>query len=198
MEQINSFVCRLQKEESQTIVGLGDSLTQGWMVSQGFYDRFIGMLRQRYPSTPLKSCNYGVPGSTAAEAINRVPEVLADDPDLVIVQFGLNDCAAGIPVNRYKEHLERICSPLREAGANVILVTSCPVREESLNLNVLPYYEAVTDSGSRLGLPVIELHTYWMRQADTEVESLYQPDGIHPTDAGHMLMAKGLLAAITQ
>ena len=38
---------RLEIGSAVTIAGLGDSLTQGWMVKKGFFDRFCDRLSEK-------------------------------------------------------------------------------------------------------------------------------------------------------
>lgn len=195
MELLQTFIQRLHAGEELTITGLGDSLTQGWMVQKGFFERFIEQLRQEYSSATVRSHNVGVPGSTAQDAIDRLYQVDEQQPDLVIVQFGLNDCAVGIPVEHYSRHLEVIANALNQKDMAVVLVTSSPVNDVSLGRYVQDYYTAVADLGERLVLPVVRLDEYWFKHAGEYPEqALLQWDGVHPTDAGHALMARGLLA----
>jgi acyl-CoA thioesterase I len=196
MESLQNFIQRLQAGEELTITGLGDSLTQGWMVHKGFFERFIEGLRQSNSPAIIHSHNMGVPGSTAQEAIDRLYQVEEQQPDLVVVQFGLNDCSVGIPVDHYERHLEVITTTLAQQEIVVVLVTSCPVEDAVFGRYVQEYYEAVAKLGERLAVPVVRLDKYWRAQAgENSAEALFHLDGVHPTDIGHKLMAQGLLAA---
>ena len=196
MESLQTVRHRLQAGTEIAITGLGDSLTQGWMVQKGFYDRFIDGLRQQFSKTNILSHNIGVPGSTAQEAIDRLYQLDDQLPDVVIVQFGLNDCSIGIPVEHYSRHLETIVTNLKDQSILAVLVTSCPVEDAILGRRVQAYYDAIAQLGNRLTLPVIRLDEYWLNHAEQFSEqALFQWDGVHPTDAGHQLMAEGLLTA---
>jgi len=167
-------------------------------VQKGFFERFIEGVRQEYSRATVRSHNIGVPGSTAEDAIDRLCQVDEQRPDLVIVQFGLNDCSIGIPVDHYSRHLELIANALIQKDMVVILVTSCPVKDASLGRYLQDYYTAVVDLGEHLALPVVRLDEYWLKHAGNYSEqALFQWDRVHPTDAGHALMARGLLTAFS-
>lgn len=195
MSSLQSLRNRLQSQQEVTLLGLGDSLTQGWMVKQGFFDRFINQLKRKYPRCTIHSHNHGVPGSTAQEAIERLYRVDEIQPDGVIVQFALNDCFVGVPVGNYSRHLENIATALIQQGIGVILVTSCPVEDEGFGSQVMDFYKAIEILAKRMNIDAIRLHDYWLNRAAFCKQPLLQADGVHPTDAGHELMAKGLLAA---
>lgn len=196
MQSLQIVKDRLRAGKDITITGFGDSLTQGWMVQKGFYDRFIDGLRQNFPQTTIDSHNKGVPGSTAQEAIDRLYQIDEQQPDLVIVQFGINDCSVGIPVEHYARHLEVIAKSLMQQDILPVLVTSCPVEDTILGRYVQMYYEALAELAVRLASPVVRLDEFWLCHAKSSTEeALFQWDGVHPTDAGHTLMARGLLAA---
>jgi lysophospholipase L1-like esterase len=120
--------------------------------------------------------------------------LLQRSPDLVIVQFGLNDCYQGLQADDFAGSLEAIARMVIDAGSVPWLVTSCPVQEDDLQGMAEPFYEAIGSIGLRLGAPVAELDRFWLGHAgDLRPRDLYQWDGVHPTDAGHELMARGLL-----
>ena len=198
MKSLQDFCQRLKDGEAVSITGLGDSLTQGWMVHKGFFQRFVEGLSTRFTETTIESHNLGVPGSTAQEAIDRLYQVDEQQPDVVIIQFGLNDCSIGIPVDHYSRHLETIVGALVSQDILAVLVTSCPVEDAIFGNHVQIYYDAVARLGERLSVPVVRIDEFWLAHADGfSEEDLYHLDGVHPTDVGHQLMANGLLDAFS-
>jgi len=177
------------------IVGLGDSLTFGWEVEHGFFDRAMATLAERYPATAIQGLNAGVPGDTAQGGARRLAPLLARSPDVVVIQFGLNDAFLGVPLPAYEQALTDLATRCRAAGAAPLLATSCPLRDPRENDLADRYYHALTTVGSRLDCPVAALHAWWRRHAP-EGAPLHGSDGVHPAERGHHLMADGLLAAL--
>jgi len=180
------------------IAALGDSLTHGWMVSRGYFPRACDALELRTPLLRLERLHAGVPGDTAFGGRGRLPALLLERPALVLVQFGLNDCFSGERVDVYQRNLERIVDAVRAAEALPVLVTSCPLESASAMVQARPFYTAMRELGARREVLVADTTAAWLAaQASAEVPAqLWQPDGVHPTDRGHDLMARGLVAAL--
>jgi acyl-CoA thioesterase-1 len=189
------LVLKAQLEQGSpiTIAGLGDSLTQGWMVKKGFFDRFCDRLSEKYPNAKIKRINDGIPGDTAAGGLYRLDRLISQSPDWVVVQFALNDCYSGVDVSEFEQSIESIGRKLLEKKINPILATSCPVMDSGFMEAADQFYSAIAEVGDRLKVPVARLHEYWLQNQPPRPEALYQWDGVHPTDEGHALMAEGLL-----
>ncbi len=180
------------------IAALGDSLTDGWMVRRGYFLRACDALEERAPTLRIQRMGAGIPGDTAFGGLGRVERLLARGPQLVLVQFGLNDCFSGERVDVYQRNLQRIVGAVRDAGAEPVLVTSCPLESAPAMAMARPFYQAMRELGRSHGVLVADTAAYWL-QAEAAGEAptgLWQPDGVHPTDQGHALMARGVVAAL--
>ncbi|MFH1466655.1 MAG: SGNH/GDSL hydrolase family protein [Pseudomonadota bacterium] len=175
------------------LLGLGDSLTAGWMVRRGFFPRACDLLEARVPGLELERVGAGVPGDTARGGLGRLPALLEPAPGLVLVQFGINDCVEGGPRAAFRRDLGRIAAMVAAHGAACVLLTSCPVRDSWLGHAVAPWYQEVRALGAELGLPIADLAQAWS-PGEPGSEALWQADGVHPTDAGHARMAEVLAA----
>lgn len=102
------------------IIAFGDSITEcvgGW----------VEMLFAEFGCDVI---NAGVGGDTTVHALNRIDsEVIEFDPDVVIVNFGMNDQAFEIdknknivPIDEYEQNYRTIIQKLQDCGARVILV----------------------------------------------------------------------------
>ena len=185
----------LREGRPVSIVGLGDSLTFGWEVDRSFFDRAMATLAERYPATALQGLNAGIPGDTAQGGSRRLSPLLHRSPDVVVVQFGLNDAFLGVPLPAFERALEDIAVRCRAAGAAPVLATSCPLRDARDDDLADRYYHAITAVGARLECPVAALHAWWRRHAPAGA-ALHGDDGVHPSEGGHRLLADGLLAAL--
>lgn len=184
----------LERGERVVLAGIGDSLTAGWMVREGFFPRFVRGVRARWPQAPVVAHEAGLPGDTAGGGARRLEPVLARAPHLLVIQFGINDAFVGVPVEAFSEHLRDMTRRARAAGAVPLVVTSCPLALPGEQGRLLPYYEVIEGLGAEPGVAVARLDRAWHRLT-TGVEPLHQADGVHPTDAGHEVLARGLLEA---
>ena len=101
-----------------TVLALGDSLTFGTGASaETSYPTVLAGL------TGWNVVNAGVSGDTSAQALARLPALLAEHhPKLVIVSIGGNDFLRKLPESDTRTHVHAICKQALAAGAQVLLV----------------------------------------------------------------------------
>ncbi len=134
--------------------------------------------------------NGGVSGDTSAQALQRLPALLADhQPALVIVSIGGNDFLRRAHADDTEANLRRIVAGAREAKAQVLLVAvpqPSLTAAAGLGLSDHAMYERLA---AELKLP---LHPQgWSRVlGDEKLKS----DQIHANAAGYRVFAEGLAA----
>ena len=101
-----------------TVLALGDSLTYGTGASaEASYPTVLAEL------TGWNVVNAGVPGDTSAQALARLPALLAEHrPRLVIVSIGGNDFLRKLPESDTRANVHAACKLALESGAQVLLV----------------------------------------------------------------------------
>ena len=189
---IGSLRDGLERGEGAKLVGLGDSLTYGWMVSRGYYDRFVDWLEDRFGGAVLESRNEGVPGDTSRGGLYRLERIMTRSPDLVVVQFGINDLWCSVPVSAFETNLREIVARIGDGGAIAVLVTSCPLPDDSSRPHADPYFDAIRAVAQRARAPIADTERAWRESA--ALDSMRLGDGVHPDDRGHELMASALRA----
>ena len=172
-----------------TVLALGDSITFGTGAEPAAaYPAQLAAL------TGWNVVNGGVPGDAAAQALERLPALLAEHrPALVIVSIGGNDFLRRLPEADTAAAIRRSVALSREAGAQVLLVA---VPQPSIGaalgagLSDHPLYERLADE---LKLP---LHAKgWSRVLG---DDKLQSDQIHANAAGYRAFAKGLAATLRE
>jgi lysophospholipase L1-like esterase len=180
-----------------TVVALGDSLTQGWMVSTGYLDFLNEMLHTKFPQIRLKLINSGIPGDTADSGLYRLKwDVLHYNPDCVFIQYAINDAFSGFTEQHFKSNIKGIIDGIRENGdADIVLITSGYIGDNDDNHHVEGYYHQLEALGGDYGIPVVQTHEYWKKRIGEGVifGSLVQYDGVHPTEEGYRLMAEAVM-----
>lgn len=121
---------------SKRIVCFGDSVTQG-VPHVAPADGFDGLLERRLnakysPEIEVCAINAGVGGENTHEGLARIgPDVLVHKPDLVILEFGLNDIRyepdKRIEEEQFAANLRQMHGLLTDAGAAVIFMTPNPI-----------------------------------------------------------------------
>ena len=181
-----------------TIVALGDSLTQGWMVSKGYIDYLKEMLHVKFPQNQLKLINSGIPGDTADSGLYRMKwDVLRYNPDCVFIQYALNDAFSGFTEQQFKRSIKGIIDNVRDNGdADIVLITSVYIGDNDENRLVEGYYRQLEALGNEYRIPVVLTHEYWKKKIREGIVfgTLVQYDGVHPTEEGYRLMAEAIMS----
>ena len=204
------------------VVMLGDSTTA---VRPGAIDRvYASRVEQSLVESgfPVRVINAGVGGNSTDDGLRRFDkDVLAHHPDLVVIQFGINDSAVDVwrnppatsprvSIETFGANLRRLIERSRQAGARVVLMTTNPIRwtpklkelygklpynpdrPDGFDLPLLSRYNAAARRvANEAGVPLVDVHAEFMRG---DVDGLLL-DGMHPGDAGHAIVA-GLLAPV--
>jgi len=159
------------------------------------------------------------------DLLNRLPNALAlVKPQIVIAcDYGLND-AIYHPQNAertqaFQDGINKLISEVKGAGAKLVLLTPEPFDplpvKSARPLDApdfayfAPYvgYDEVMSNYAQweltLNVPdvsVVDIHTpinnYLKQRRETEPNFSFGTDGIHPNTAGHLLMARTILAAL--
>ena len=106
-----------------TILMLGDSLTQGFGLSQ--HDGLVPQLSawmSRNTDETIYIINGGVSGDTSAGGLSRLEWYLADDIDIMIVALGANDFLRGIDPGELRKNLDQILKIGFARGLKLMLV----------------------------------------------------------------------------
>ena len=127
-EKINLDMQGLIEHGPITIVAFGDSVTHG-AVGSGeidyesvYWNRLRKKINAKRNYVPVNVINAGIGGITASSSVGRLEkQVLAHNPDLVIVCFGLNDVNAELET--YLTALRTIFMRLKESDTEVIFMT---------------------------------------------------------------------------
>ena len=101
---------------NQTIVAFGDSLTEGYGGNGHSYPAYLSeMLGQTV-------VNLGLSGELAVHAPERLPDVLAQKPYMVLIEFGANDFMQQRSRQAAVSAVEQIVDAVQNAGAIAVIV----------------------------------------------------------------------------
>lgn len=170
------------------IVAFGNSLTAGLGVQAD--DSYPAQLQRKLDDLkyPYRVINAGVSGDTTAGGLRRVPWILNNKPELVILELGANDGLRGLSIDQTKNNLGQIVKQLREAGAVVVLagMKLPPNYGEDYTTRFEAIYPALA---REYHLPFIPFFLEGVGGAS----SLNQADGIHPTRKGYEIVVEQVL-----
>lgn len=175
------------------IAFLGDSLTAGYGVkpAEAIPARLQAALKAE--SRNVEILNHGVSGDTTAGGLDRVDWMLADKPDIVVVELGANDALRAIDPATTERNLDMIVTKLKDAKVTVWLAGMLAPR------NLGPQYAAQFDGiyrklADKHGLP---LYPFFL-EGVAQDPALNQADGIHPNPKGVDVVVRNLLPFVNR
>ena len=175
--------------ETGVLLVVGTSLTAGLGVDPS--DAYPARLQEKIADAalPFRVVNAGVSGETSAGALARMDWLLQQQPSVVVIETGANDGLRGLDPAALEANLTAIITKVRaeapEAEVAIVQMEAPPNYGRSYTRRFRDAYANVAaDQGVLLlPFPLAEV---------AGVDSLNQPDGIHPTSSGHRRMADAI------
>lgn len=199
-EDARRHVARVRKELGDgcnvTIVAFGDSITAGYAVRRGFPSFWKEALGKKYPEASIAMVNSGTSGDTTLDGRARLPwAVLSYHPDLVTINFGINDAVMGLPLEEFKANFKEMAENVKIEGAEVLLLSSPPLETPYYDRLVLNYYPIVGEVAKELDVGFLDVYGAWMERVKvgTSLGSLILPGLDHPNEDGYRVIAEELM-----
>lgn len=165
-----------------TVGVIGGSITQGSLASvpeNCYASKFNEWWVKKFPDAKINFVNAGIGGTNSYLGVHRVDEqLLAYSPDVVVVEFSVNDSDTVMNKYSYDSLVRKILSS--ESDPAVILLFTTMDNGTSLQ-------DTHKKIGEAYNLPMISYHdvVYPEVAAGTLAWTDISPDNIHPNDAGH-------------
>lgn len=213
LKQRDSLINTSSMSHRPMILLLGDSLTQ--LSFEGWGAKLANVYQRR-----ADVLNRGYSGYNTKFYLNLPAEQL-DNVVLAVIFFGANDAAIKdrdahhhVPIEEYKDNLNKLVEKTRLTTDNILLITPPPVHHEqrlayqkqrygdkatgilerTLEHTGL-YADACLEVSVSLKLPCLDLYRSMLQQDDW---GAFLNDGLHFSDKGHEFVGDELLKAITE
>jgi acyl-CoA thioesterase-1 len=173
------------KSEPVKIVAFGDSLTSGHRLPSK--DAYPSVLQAKLKAAGLSVTvvNHGVSGDTTTRALRRLDNALAEHPQIMIVELGVNDGLRGVPIPVVKANLEKV---ITAAQAQKIEVVLCAM--EALPLQgwqyTIAFHQMYEDLAATYGVTLVP----FLMNGVLGNPDLISDDGVHPNAAGARYIAE--------
>ena len=201
-EELRKYVERTRRDiesgADATIVCFGDSITAGYAVRRGFPSFLLESLRQRFPDSKIEMINSGISGDTSQDGLGRLDwAVLSYEPDLVTINFGINDCVLGLSLEEFEMNLVEMVRRIRAGpDSEILLLSSQPLESPPYDQRVLDYYQTVERVAKEMNVGFVDVYGAWMMRvrAGMPLDSLILPGLDHPNEAGYKIIAEELIS----
>lgn len=204
----------LQIEEGALVLFQGDSITDAGRdrqnegsLGQGYAMMAAAWISARYPERRLRFLNRGISGNRARDLRARWQADCLDlRPAWVSIMIGINDTwrryDRGDPtsVEDYERDYRAILEQTARTGARLILLEPfvLPVPEDRVawREDLDPRIAAVRRLAREFGARLVPLDGIFAEAATRREPAYWAADGVHPTLAGHGLIAWAWLHAV--
>lgn len=173
------------------LVCFGDSLTAGLGTEpeQSYPDYLQADLERLHYHYRVE--NQGVSGNTTKDGVERLPDVLASHPAVVVVEFGGNDGLRGLRIEDSRANLDKIVATLKDAGIKVALagITLPPDYGEDYIRQFNETYSLIAKKYRVPMLPFLLKNVYG-------VPGMMQRDNTHATAKGNEIVARNVIPLV--
>jgi lysophospholipase L1-like esterase len=190
--------------EELCVAYLGGSIT----AAEGWRPLFTAHLRAQFPKLNVTEIAAGLPGTGSDLGVCRLgPDVLRHRPDLVFVEFAVND--ASTPPEQIERSIEGIVRQVwrthPEADLCFVYTLSTPGLPDLVAGNFPPAARAMERIADRYGIPSLHFGVEIARRVADGSLSFHAPaddgrtfslDGVHPTATGHRIYFTALEQAL--
>lgn len=177
----------------ERIVCLGDSLTAGYGLDpdQAYPSILQAMLKEQ--GRDVVVVNAGVSGDTSAGGLRRLPWIMQQQIDHLIIALGANDALRGQPVEETEKNLRQIIRAAREKQPGISVVLAGMRAPPNMGKDYTTQYQ---DIFPRLAEEESVKFLDFLLEDVAARQELNLPDGIHPNAKGQRLIAESLVELI--
>lgn len=203
-------------KEGQTILFQGDSVTDCGRIredpsdlGQGYPMMIASRLTAEYPCMNLRFFNRGNSGDRSGDLVSRWQTDCLDlKPDWVSIMIGINDTWRRYDRNdptsaeQYGENIRLLFQQTQAAGAKLIVIEPFylpyPDDRKSWHMDLNPKVEILRDLATLYATRYIPMGGIMRAASLLQPYAVWAADGVHPTQAGHALIAKAFMDTVIQ
>ena len=176
-----------------TVVFLGTSLTAAYQLDPG--DGFPALIQARIDSAglPFDVVNAGQSGESSAGALSRLPWLLEQPVEVLVLETGANDMLRGTEVDSIRANLQAMIDTVRRTQPETDILLVGMLAAPNLGERYAGRFNALyPDLAQRNRLVLLP----FLLDGVAGDPELNLPDGIHPNPTGHRRVAETVWAKL--
>ena len=181
--------------EEKIILFFGNSLTAGYGLEMD--KAFPGLLQRRVDSLGLsyKIINAGLSGETTASGNTRIDWVLNQKVDIFVLELGGNDGLRGISTDETRKNLQSMIDKVRSKYADCKIILAGMQIPPNMGPEYTTSFKTIFPYLAEKNK--VALIPFLLADVGGEPH-LNQPDGIHPNEKGHKIVAENVWEVLKQ
>jgi len=187
---------KLKNGEKIIYVAFGDSITEGYGVEEGWPEKLVKELKIKYPQSEIELINKGRAGDTLEESMCRFEsDVLSYNPDLVSINFGINDAMNGVNLNDFEKLLKELIQTIKnKTNSDIFVISSEVLEDEIADATARKYYDKLQKVSREEKVAFVDIHRIWQQKLreGIELSTLLIPGLDHPNEEGYKIFAKAI------
>jgi len=193
--RLAAVMAKARRGEEICVAAIGGSITAGGLQTKDPKNRYIARVaewfRQTFPRAKVRFVNAGIGGTNSLYGAMRLQrDVLSRQPDLVIVEYAVNDHH---PVPMFWVSYEGVLRQILRDPRQPAVVQLFFMQRKGENAQ-----ETQHMLGRHYDLPMVSFRDAWwpeIHAGRVRWETLYA-DVVHPNDTGHTLAAELLIGLL--
>lgn len=199
-------------KDGETVVFLGDSITQAGAGPTGYVSLFRDAISKARPNSAINVIGAGISGNRVPDLEARLEkDVLSKKPNVVVIYIGINDVwhtknGRGTPADKYEAGLRSLIKRCTDAGARVVLSTPSVIGEKHDGSNELDkllgeFCDISRRVAEETGTTLLDLNGAFNKylkeyNVANQDKNVLTTDGVHLNDAGNRFVATRMLEAV--
>ncbi len=193
--RLAAVFAKARRGEEICVAAIGGSITAGGLQTKDPKNRYIARIAdwftETFPEAKVRFINAGIGGTNSVYGAMRVQrDVLSHKPDLVIVEYAVND---NHPVPMFWGSYEGVLRQILREPQQPALIELFFMQRMGQNAQ-----ETQHMLGRHYHLPMVSFRDAWWPEiysGRAQWESIYA-DVVHPNDAGHIFASELLIALL--
>ena len=193
--RLAAVMAKARRGEEICVAAIGGSITAGGLQTKDPKNRYVARVAawftQSFPQAKVRFVNAGIGGTNSLYGAMRVRrDVLSKQPDLVIVEYAVND---NHPVPMFWSTHEGVLRQILREPQQTAVVQLFFMQRKGENAQ-----ETQHMLGRHYDLPMVSFRDAWWPEiyaGRVQWETMYA-DVVHPNDTGHILASELLIALL--
>jgi len=203
-------LARLKAKQKLTIGVSGDSITYGLNASglvgaspfMPMYPDLVAAQLQATYGSEVALFNRAIAGWSVPNGLADLEKLLAHEPDLVVIAYGMNDVGRRNP-EAYQQGVQEMISRIKSArpDAEILLVATMLGNEQWQHTprEMFPKYRDALASLCGPGVALVDVTSIWTEMLKRKRDCDLTGNGVnHPSDFGHRVYASAVLSLLVE